>query len=208
MITSSSAQQANDSSLDNTDLESEASTSSSESTSTSPNDTAVKGTVSVTGTEPPIPSSTNIIAERVSTHGHIRPFEDTSQVIALSHDIHDTIGQVHPDGAIQRWLAKRGEWDEKYKKELSKFREIKLEDRRMAEKWGFLTRELEGERVPMCAVVGWWDLERAKEVGRSVDGEPTKKGSGMMSMWSKMSSKVSFWTSLSVCRVADGFLGG
>jgi hypothetical protein len=193
IISSSSALEANKEQVDDGDLESEASSSSDpesqRSTSASdPFQSSTKGVVSVSGTEPLIGSS-NIVAERVSTHGHIRPFEAISEVVALSHEIHNTIGQVHPDGAIKKWLAKRHEWDIKYGKELEKWREIKKEDRRMGEKWGFLTRDLQGERVPLCSIVGWWDLERAREVGKSVDGV-MKKGSGAMNMWAKISQQV------------------
>jgi hypothetical protein len=65
-----------------------------------------------------------------------------------------------------------------------------MEDRRMAEKVGFLSRRLQGERPPLASLAGLWDVELAREVGRSVDEIDKRTSKGVM-MWMNLSSKVS-----------------
>ncbi|OCF46099.1 lipase/esterase [Kwoniella heveanensis CBS 569] len=202
LITSHSASAANREDLDLRDIESEASSDSDDSMSTyaggQDGDNAqeggavgdsgpVKGIVSVTGTEPLFGAS-NIVSERVSTHGKIRPFEPIEAVPALDPALRESIGQIHGGGAIQKWLNKRAEWDKKYASALEKWRKIKREDRAKAEQGGFLTRDLQGERPPLASLAGIWDQKLARDVGRSVD-EPTGKTSGAMGLWMKMGTK-------------------
>ncbi|WWD20120.1 hypothetical protein CI109_104595 [Kwoniella shandongensis] len=194
IITSSAGIEANREEVDLGDLESEASSDSDESVSTleNPTDdpTPIKGIVTVVGSEPLVGDRT-IVAERVSTHGHIRPFEAIEAVPALDPALREHIGQVHGSGAIQKWLAKRAEWDDKYSSSLKKWRDIRNADRTKAEKDGYLPKDLSwvksGERPPMCSVAGLWDEELARKVGESVDG---KKGKSMgMGWWMKMGTK-------------------
>ncbi|WVQ96171.1 hypothetical protein IAU59_003274 [Kwoniella sp. CBS 9459] len=200
LITSHAASAANREDLDLRDIESEASSDSDDSMSTydGEGDNAreggavgdsgpVKGIVSVTGTEPLFGNS-NIVSERVSTHGKIRPFEPIEAVPALDPALRESIGQIHGSGAIQKWLNKRAEWDKKYSSALDKWRKIKKEDRERAERGGFLTRDLHGERPPLASLAGIWDEKLARDVGRSVD-EPTGKTSGAMGIWMKMGTK-------------------
>jgi hypothetical protein len=134
--------------------------------------------------------SKTIVSERVSTHGRIRPFEPIAEVPALDPGLREHIGQVHGGGAIQKWLKKRAEWDDKYESSLITWREVRKVDRERAEKEGFLSRDLHGERPPLASLAGWWDQEIARGVGKSVD-EISRKTSGAVMMWMKMSSKVS-----------------
>lgn len=206
IITHTAAAAANAEEIDTEDLESECSSSDEDASSAQePDRPPPTGTVSVTGSEPYPPPGQYIVAERVSTHGKIRPFEAVSEVPALNPNLKERIGQVHPDGAIQRWLAHRGEWDEKYASAHEKWRRIKMEDRALAEEEGFLTRDLQGERPPRCSLAGWYDTKRAREVGKSVD-EISKKTSGAVMMWMKMSSKVSQIPSLPSTKAND--IGG
>lgn len=188
MITTQSAEAANAEELEIGDVESEASSDSDCSQSDGGDRVPSTGIVTVSGAEPPFAHG-HIVSERVSTHGRIRPFEPIEAVPALDPNLRDHIGQVHPDGAIKKWLAKRAEWDEKYSKELAKWRKAKAEDRAKAEQEGFLTRNLQGERPPLASLAGIWSRELAREVGRSVD-EVSKKTSGAMLLWNKMSTKV------------------
>lgn len=188
MINTQSAEAANAEDLEVGDVESEASSDSDCSQSDGGDRVPSTGTVTVSGAEPPFAHG-HIVSERVSTHGRIRPFEPIEAVPALDPALRDHIGQVHPDGAIKKWLAKRAEWDQKYAKELAKWRKTKMEDRAKAEQEGFLTRELHGERPPLASLAGIWSRELAREVGRSVD-EVSKKTSGAMLLWNKMSTKV------------------
>lgn len=147
-----------------------------------------KGIVTVHGTEP-LYGNVNLVSERVSVHGNIRPFEPIEAVPALQPSLREHIGQVHGDGAIRKWLARRHEWDKKYSKELAKWRDIKQKDRIKAEAEGFLTRDLQGERPPLCSVAGIWDKGLARNVAKSVD-EVTSRSMGM-GWWTKWGSKVS-----------------
>lgn len=190
MINSRSAHAANQEDLEAADVESEASSDSDDETGEDdgPDGVAPTGTVSVTGTEPTFGPG-HIVSERVSTHGKIRPFEPIESIPALDPNLREHIGQVHPDGAVKKWLAKRAEWDEKYRQEHIKWRTIKRTDRKLAEKSGFLTRDLLGERPPLASLAGIFDRDMAREVGKSVD-EVSKKTSAVMLMWYKMSIKV------------------
>ncbi|WVQ66490.1 uncharacterized protein L199_004671 [Kwoniella botswanensis] len=196
IIGNTAASAANREELDLGDLESEASSDSDESTSTyQDGDEGVpaedqgpsKGVVTVSGREP-LFGPNNIVSERVSTHGRIRPFEPIESVPALDPRLREHIGQIHGGGAIQKWLTKRAQWDEKYSKELKKWREIKSRDRQQAEKYGYLTRDLQGDSPPLCSLAGIYDEDLARQVGRSVD-EPTGKQSGVVGMWMKMGAK-------------------
>ncbi|OWZ77830.1 lipase/esterase family protein [Cryptococcus neoformans Bt85] len=145
-----------------------------------------KAIVTVHGTEP-LYGNVNLVSERVSVHGNIRPFEPIEAVPALQPSLREHIGQVHGDGAIRKWLARRHEWDKKYSKELAKWREIKQKDRIKAEAEGFLTRDLQDERPPLCSVAGIWDKGLARNVAKSVD-EVTSRSMGM-GWWTKWGSK-------------------
>jgi hypothetical protein len=193
MIDTRATNAANHERLEAGDVESEASSSSDDCSSHDEAEgdelTPPTGTVAVRGAENF--GDSFIISERVSTRGKIRPFEPVDAIPALDPKIREHIGQVHSDGAIKKWLAKRQEWDEKYSRELKKWRKIKEEDRIRAQLGGYLTRGLDGERPPMASLAGIWDQDLARKVGRSVD-EISKKTSGAMLMWHKMSTKVSF----------------
>lgn len=194
IINTTSAELANDEDLNNSDLESEASSSSCSSDYDSPDQGPSVGVVTVQGREPAFSRSkpsTNIVAERISTHGKIREFEPIAQIPALDPRLRESIGQIHggDEGAIHRWLAKREEWDKKFASQHEKWRKIKIADKAQAEQAGFLTRDLQGERPPLCSLVGWYDHDLAREVGKSVD-EISGKTSKAMLMWQRMSEKV------------------
>ena len=183
--------------MDEDDVQSEAGGSSESESSITDSDGAkgdqgpTLGVVTVLGREPVFGQS-HIVAERISTHGKIRPFESIDQIPALNPNLRELIGQVHGDGAIHKWLGKRNEWDKKYSSAHQKWRDIKLADRRQAEEAGFLTRQLHGERPPLCSLAGWFDVEEARAAGKSVD-EYSGKTSNMMMMWQRISQKVSLF---------------
>ena len=195
IITQSAAHMANEEEIDVDDVQSEAGGSSESESSVTEDEGApgdqtapALGIVTVVGREPFF-SQSHIVAERVSTHGKIRPFEPIDQVPALNPALRETIGQVHGEGAIHKWLGKRAEWDKKYSSQHQKWREIKIADRKLAEQAGFLTRQLHGERPPLCSLAGWYDVEKARAAGKSVD-EISGKTSNMMMMWQRISQKV------------------
>jgi len=198
IITQSSAHMANEQDIDDDDVQSEAGGSSESESSVTEDEGAPAdqvapplGIVTVIGREPTF-SQSYIVAERVSTHGKIRPFEPIDQVPALDPALREKIGQVHGEGAIRKWLGKRAEWDKKFSSQHQKWREIKLADRQQAEQAGFLTRQLHGERPPLCSLAGWYDVEKARAAGKSVD-EISGKSSNMMMMWQRISQKVSLF---------------
>lgn len=124
----------------------------------------------------------SIVAQRVSTRGLISPMESDDKISCLAPELRDRIGRLYDNAALREWLAKRAEWDSKYRKELEHYRAIRKADREAAEKRGFLTGRLGGERVPLCALVGLSDPEMARKVGKSVD-EPTHKTSVPVLLW-------------------------
>ncbi|KAK4685991.1 hypothetical protein P7C73_g4145, partial [Tremellales sp. Uapishka_1] len=190
VINALAADEANSEQVDKADLESEASSSSDsdreEESRLDPTDSV--GQVSVRGVEPGFVRGSHIVAERVSTHGRIRPFEPLSEVGSLQENLKETIGQVRGDGVIKKWLLKRADWDDKYSSALKKYREAKEEDWKLASMNGFLTRDLQGERPPLCSLAGWYDQASARAVGRSVDETSTKSNTAMM-MWMRISEK-------------------
>ncbi|WRT69493.1 uncharacterized protein IL334_006479 [Kwoniella shivajii] len=199
VIGSTAASAANREDLDIGDLESEASSDTADSEYTMDtqdgNDEGaagdkgpVKGIVTVSGTEP-LFGNTNIVSERVSTHGKIRSFEPVESIPALDPSLREVIGQVHGSGAIQKWLNKRKDFDEKYQSTFNKWREIKLKDRQSAQSNGYLTRDLkDNENPPLCSLAGIYDTDLARQIGKSVD-EPSGKQSGVVGMWMKMGAK-------------------
>ncbi|ORX37902.1 Alpha/Beta hydrolase protein [Kockovaella imperatae] len=192
LITPTSARLANADEIEAADLESEASTSDTSESDSAAGDTddqsTPTGVVTVRGTEPLFGQGNNIVAERVSTHGNIRPFEAVEAIPALHPDLREQIGQIHADGAVQRWLAKRREWDEKYSSQLARWRKIKEEDNAAGLQNGFLTGDLQDENPPLCALVRWSDGTLARRAGRSVDEFGTKENKAI-GMWTRISSK-------------------
>lgn len=130
----------------------------------------------------------SIVAQRVSTHGLVSPMEPDSEVPALRPELRDQVGRVRGNGPLEKWLLKRQEWDDKYKKELDEFRSIRSKDRAAAEKSGFLTNVLGDENIPLSALAGLNDREMARKVGRSVD-EPTHKTSVPLLLWMSAAEK-------------------
>jgi hypothetical protein len=192
---------ANEEEIDEDDVQSEAGGSSESESSITDSDEAqgdqsgpTLGVVTVVGREPVFHQS-HIVSERISTHGKIRPFEPIDQIPALNPNLKEIIGQVHGDGAIQKWLEKRAEWDKKYSSQHEKWREIKIADRKRAEESGFLTRQMHGERPPLCSLAGWYDEDKARAAGKSVD-EISGKTSNMMMMWQRISQKVSCYQNM------------
>jgi hypothetical protein len=185
VIDSAAAEAANDSDIAISDEGSEISSSEDEE------DFGVdhEQIISVRGVEPQFGHG-HITRERVSTKGHIRPFEPMEEIVALHVPI-ERVGVVHGDGAINKWLLEREKYDTKYSAEMKKLVEIKSEDRKLAEAHGFLTRTLLNERPPLCALAGWYDQKLAREVGKSVD-ETSTKTSGAVALWMKLGTKVRY----------------
>ena len=188
IINPSAAHAANSEEMEIGGVESEASSDSEDSDWTDEEESVPARVVTVRGTEPML-GHAHIVSERVSTHGKIRPFEPIESIPALQPELKELIGQTHGDGALQKWLKKRAEWDDNYSSALSKWRKIRQEDRLRAEQAGFLTRDLQGENPPLASLAGWYDLEMARKAGASVD-EIGKETSGAMMLWMKISSKV------------------
>lgn len=140
--------------------------------------------IKVRGVEPQFRGRT-IVAERVSTHGRISAFEPDSQVPSLDPSLRNKIGRVGGNGPIGTWLVRRHEWDTKYHAPLQHWRDSHIEDRAYAERVGFLTRDLQGEKPPLSAMVGIADREMARTVAMTVD-EPVAKTSTVLVFWTKL----------------------
>ena len=193
IIDSRAAQAANAEPVPDQYVESEASSSTDDEgddreTSAAKDAGPSTGIVTVNGAEPPFGAG-SIVSERVSTQGKIRPFEPIETIPALQPELREHIGRIHGDGALLKWTARRAEWDTKYASALEKWREVRRRDRAKAEVEGYLTRDLQDERPPLCSLAGWYDRDLAREVGRNVDEVSGKKAGGAMMLWMKMSSK-------------------
>lgn len=184
---------ANATPLKEDDVQSEASSESASSSSASADHPGTPGgssgkaeKVTVLGSIPPF-GAAHIVRQRVSCHGHIREMELENEIPALNMP-REHVGQVHIAGPVSKWLETRKKYETKHPKDLEKFRKIKADDYAIAEKEGFLTRALHGERPPQCALASWYDRELARKVAKSVD-EPAGKSNAAMGMWAKMSAK-------------------
>lgn len=129
----------------------------------------------------------HIIRQRASCHGRLRQMEPEEEIKALNLP-KDQVGRVHIDGPVSYWLETRKKFHTKYSTDLQRFRQIKSEDYRKAKKRGFLTRDLHGENPPQCALVSWYDLKKAQEVGKSVD-EVSGKSNAAVSLYMRISQK-------------------
>lgn len=132
----------------------------------------------------------HMVAERVSTHGRISPMERAEAIPALDPALRSSIGQVRGHGPIKTWLAKRADWDKRYAKDLKVNRDMRIKDRAQAEKQGFLTRQLQGERPPLASLAGLASPELAERVGKSVDA-PTHRESKAVALWAALAEGVS-----------------
>ncbi|GAA6058771.1 hypothetical protein JCM10212_001887 [Sporobolomyces blumeae] len=153
-----------------------------------PRSASVDAVVRVTGHLPPFDAS-HMIRQRVSTHGKIRPLEPPSALPGCTIDP-EHVGKLHA-GPVRKWLAQRAKWDAKYRTELDKYVQIRVDDRARAEREGYLLGQFEGERPPLASLAGWSSREWAREAGQSVDEVVGKKAAASMvlGMWSRVSSK-------------------
>ena len=150
-------------------------------------DRPVRERITVLGALPAFDPSTHMIRQRVSCHGYIRPMEGEADIAALNM-APGHVGRVHIAGPVSKWLETRSKYESKYAKELNRFRRIREEDYAIAEKEGYLTRSLQGEQPPQCAMVSWHDSGLARKVAAPVD-EPTGKNNMAVGLWSKLSAK-------------------
>jgi hypothetical protein len=143
--------------------------------------------VVIEGTQPRWAGAT-ILPERVSAHGVISAFEPESKVAALDPALREKIGFIRPRGPIDNWINKRKEWDARFPKELAKFRSVREADYARAKATGFLTRSLQSESPPRCALVALSDFELAYKVAKSVDA-PCGKGKHAVALWAKLAER-------------------
>ncbi|GAA5859340.1 hypothetical protein JCM8547_001992 [Rhodosporidiobolus lusitaniae] len=151
--------------------------------------------VSATGHLPPFSSSSvldndspNMIRQRVSLYGIIRPLEPASELPGCTMNPEE-IGRLHAI-PVRKWLTQRAEWDTKYAADLKRFQDLKTADRILAEEGGFLLGQFKGENPPLTAVAAWWDQTKAKEAAASVDEIGHKTSASMaLAMWSRISAK-------------------
>lgn len=185
-ISSAAASLANQSPPPSSDYDSE--TSDTDSVSDSGDEkrpfSSALNQISVRGIEPSFGKRT-IVAEHVSTHGRISHFQPVAEVAALDPAYRQKIGRIRGDGPVLTWLAKRADWDKRFAGPLKHWREVRTADRATAEKSGFLTGTLAGDRPPLGALAGFADRELARKVGASVD-EPTTPVSAGVALWMKM----------------------
>ncbi|GAA6018270.1 hypothetical protein JCM8202_001312 [Rhodotorula sphaerocarpa] len=136
-------------------------------------------------------AAANMIRQRVSLHGLIRPLEPPEDLPGCRMRP-DEIGKLHAV-PVRKWLAQRRKWDDRFAKDLAHWREVKLADRARAEREGYLLGQFRGgvERPPLGSVAGWADREQARRAGASVDEAVGKKTSASMAlaMWAQISNK-------------------
>ncbi|SCV71253.1 BQ2448_2841 [Microbotryum intermedium] len=110
----------------------------------------------------------HMIRQRVAVNGRVRPLEPEADLPALQMSP-EAVGNFHRE-PVRRWLNKRALFNKKYAKDLAKYRRIRTEDRKIAERSGFLRGEFKGsERPPLTSLAGFHDGKLAHEAGRSVD---------------------------------------
>lgn len=183
------------------DSDSESSTAPTFSTVSTHTEEVVAGTkvpirVSATGHLPPFShdgphhrGAANMIRQRVSLKGHVRPLEPASELPGCQMRP-EHIGRLHAI-PVRKWLKKRADWDDRYAKDLAYWREVKTADRIKAEQTGFLVGQFVGERPPLGSIAGWSDSDLARKAASSVDEAVGKKTSASMAlaMWANISNR-------------------
>ncbi len=126
--------------------------------------------VTVTGVEPEFID--NMIRERISVLGFIRPMEPVAEMYML-HLRPDDIGVIK-EGPVKRWMAARASHDQKYQKRKTKLQKQRAREYVEAEQHGFVLGEFDGEKVPPAAAAGRSSLKAASRIVKM--GEGKKKG--------------------------------
>lgn len=117
-----------------------------------PNVPLEESKIRMTGRIPAFDPQTNMIRQRISTHGHIRPMEPPHEIPALTIPAGE-IGTIHP-GPTKRWLAAKTKWDSKYARQKRRVQLRREEEYVRAQRGGFLGGDLMGERPPPSALAG------------------------------------------------------
>lgn len=152
--------------------------------------------VTVSGAEKRFVDS--MIRERISIRGRIREMEPVEECEAFVGLNLESVGAVHGDGPIVKWLKAREEWsvvpariclecvgrlpaltdpwpslsfsrDHKFSKALSKHRASRITDRQLASQTGYLSGLLPNDTPPLCSLAGFHDEVAARAYGKSVD---------------------------------------
>ena len=139
--------------------------------------------VTVTGREPGLQHH-NLVRERVSARGRIRPMEPVDELACLQLPP-DRIGLVDGAGPIHSWLAERARYDDEYAELHAELRAQKVQDRKQAEADGFLTRKMTaaGDRPPLTSIAGWHDVASARKTGKAVDEAGRQATSVALAWW-------------------------
>ncbi|GAA5976699.1 hypothetical protein JCM10908_005600 [Rhodotorula pacifica] len=133
--------------------------------------------------------SAHMIRQRVSLQGTIRPLEPPEDLPGCNMRPED-IGRLHAI-PVRKWLKQRQTWDERYAKDLARWREVKVADRAKAEQGAFLLGQFPGERPPLGSIAGWHDRDLARKAASSVDEAVGKKTAASLplAMWANISGK-------------------
>lgn len=125
--------------------------------------------VTVTGVEPIYHD--NMIRERVSIYGLIRPMEPASEIPALSLPPTE-IGTIKP-GPVSKFMYARGAHDLRFRKRKAKLQRQRAREYARAEREGFAIGDFEGERPPPAALAGRASLAEAEKIHKASKGSKT-----------------------------------
>lgn len=122
--------------------------------------------VKVSGVEPVYQD--NMIRERVSIYGLIRPMEPVSEIEALHLDPTE-IGTIKP-GPVGKFMRARGAHDRKYRKRKAKLQRQRAREYARAEREGFAIGDFKGDKPPPAALAGRASLAEAEKISKASQG--------------------------------------
>ena len=136
--------------------------------------------VKVTKALPPFKE--NMIRERVSTTGVIRPMEPASEVACLNLDP-ASIGQAKV-GTLRKWIKAQTSYDDRFRKHKDRVKRRRLRDYERAEKDGYVNEMMRIESIPLGALAA-----RPTAGASSFTSQLDRKPSLAMHIWTKFSSR-------------------
>ncbi|BFZ57046.1 hypothetical protein PYCC9005_004096 [Savitreella phatthalungensis] len=138
--------------------------------------------VTVSGIEPLY--TDNMIRERVTIRGVIRPMEDVSQIECLNLD-RNSIAVIKP-GPVQRFMEARRQHDKKYRKRKAQIQRRRAREYARAKSEGFKLGDFGQDHPPPTAIAGRADFEDAVKLNKQTKG---KSGGLINNLFSFVSSR-------------------
>jgi len=134
----------------------------------------------VTGSIPSF-SETNMIRQRVSTHGITRPMEPESEMAALNIPASKIC--IINSTPTKRWLARHQQWEKTYHKAKRQIQAKRAKEYMIAHQQGFIGAWGGGEMPPPSALAGMPSVQMAMEHAEEMAGKEGRNIFAFMWGW-------------------------